>query len=171
MSNQKSRITAAIVVMLFAVVVTAAGFAHRYHTSQAAKSEFAAASPSETPPAKASATSPAKKEVAKIVGTCNTSRGCAALKDACKSLPKHSYKATAADGSLGVCTVPATTAFYLRNSGTGGAAPKPTADVGLAAPVPTSEGTLYCHGTLFCGKLKKICAALGGSYQPGSCNY
>jgi hypothetical protein len=103
-------------------------------------------------------------ENSKVVGTCNTTRGCAALKDACKSLQKHSFKATAADKSLGVCTVH--DSFSLRSA------------VGrvLAAPVTTSEATINCFGTLFCGKVKKICAALGGDYRPiynqsGTCQY
>ena len=130
------------------------------------------ASPSATPPAKESAASPNKKETGKIVGTCNTARGCVALKDACRTLQKHSYKATAADGSLGVCAN--TGVFYLRNSNTPSAAP--TVDVGLTAPKNTSEATVGCFGTLFCGKVKKICAALGGDYQAtyphmGKCHY
>lgn len=176
MNKQKSRVTGVIAVMLFAVVVMTAAFANGYHISQAAGSEFLPASPSATPPAKESAASSGKKEVGKIVGTCNTARGCAALKDACKSLQKHSFKATAADGSLGVCAN--THTFFLRNSNVGPSqqSTKPTPEMGLVAPVPTSDATVSCFGTLFCAKVKKICAALGGDYQTtdpntGTCHY
>lgn len=178
MSKQKSRVTGVIAVMLFAVVIMTAAFADSNHTSQAAEPEFLPASPSATPPDPMIAAWPSKR-FGKIVGTCNTARGCVALKNACKSLRKHSYKATAADGSLGVCANTGT--FFLRNSNTPSAATKqqstkPTADLGLAAPVPTSEATVSCFGTLFCTKVKKICAALGGDYQPtydymGTCHY
>ncbi|MEO8436697.1 MAG: hypothetical protein ABI596_17495 [Pyrinomonadaceae bacterium] len=179
MSKQKGRVTGVIAVMLFTVVAMTAAFADSNHTRQAAEPEFLPASPSATPPRDNLIAAWPSKQIGKIVGTCNTARGCQALKNACKSLPKHSYKATAADGSLGVCAN--TGVFYLRNSNTPNAATKqqstkPTADLGLAAPVTTSEATVSCFGTLFCGKVKKLCAALGGSYQPtydymGTCHY
>ena len=108
-----------------------------------------------------------------IVGICNTARSCEKLKDACESLQDHSFEATAADGSLGMCLTArlATSTFYLRNSNS---PTKPTDDLSLAAPKKTSEAALYCHGTVMCRKVKNICAALGGTYRPvydlsGSC--
>ena len=171
MSTQKSRVTGIVAMMLFAAVAMTAAFANSNHTRDNLQSEFTAALPSPTPPAAA--------EGGKIVGTCNTVKGCKALKDACKSLKKHSFKTTDADGKLGVCIDQSASQpnFYLRNSNPPGQPhKKPSADLGLAAPKNTSEATLYCHGTVMCRKVKNICAALGGNYTPvydlsGSCQY
>ncbi len=114
-----------------------------------------------------------------VVGTCNTTRGCLALKDACGSLKGHTLKSSDAAGSLGTCS--AQPGFFLKNTnsaGSGNPQPptRPTPDLGLAAPKKTSEATLYCHGAVFCRKVKNICAALGGKYRTiydlsGACNY
>ena len=37
-----------------------------------------------------------------VVGSCNTTRGCVALKNVCEALPKHAF-ATNKEGSVGVC--------------------------------------------------------------------
>jgi hypothetical protein len=124
-------------------------------------------------------TPPAKKKANKVVGTCNTSKGCKALKETCKSLRDHTFKATEADGSLGVCINeydPATRTFFLRNSNSPGSPTNPTASGELAAPTKQEKAVLYCHGNVFCRKVKNICAALGGTYTPiydlsGACNY
>ncbi len=168
MKKQTSRIAAVVGLMAFALVALTAASSGSTHARQANGSELNAPVPSPTPPA--------KKAVEKIVATCNTARGCEALKTECKSLKKHTFKATDADGKLGMC-VEQTTAFFLKNSNSPDQPNnKPTADVGLTAPKPTSEATLYCHGTVMCRKVKNICAALGGDYTPvydtsGSCNY
>jgi hypothetical protein len=169
MNKQKS---AGVVAMIIAVVAITGAFAGSNHAREGSRAEANDAFPSATPPA--------KKAADKIVATCNTAKGCEALKDACKSLKKHSFKATEANGSLGVCidqTFNPTSTFYLRNSNPPKQPAKtPAADVGLAAPKNTSEATLYCHGTVICRKVKNICAALGGNYTPiydlsGSCSY
>ena len=110
-----SRVTGVVILMVFAVVAMSGAFAANSHTRQGAPSDFIAASPSATPPA--------RKEADNIVGTCNTAKGCEALKDACKSLKKHSFKETDSDGSLGVCL--GQPDFYLKNTNSGGVAKQP----------------------------------------------
>jgi hypothetical protein len=169
MKKQTSRITGIVALIVFAVVAMTAVFADS-NARPLATPESNAAVPSPTPPA--------KKVDDRVVGTCNTAKGCVALRDACKSLKKHSFKPTKDDGSLGMCVDqnPATATFYLRNSNAPKSPNTPAAPVGLAAPTNTSEATLYCHGAVFCRKVKNICAALGGNYTPiydtsGSCQY
>ena len=100
-----------------------------------------------------------------IVGTCNSGSGCEALKAACNSLPRHTFKEKHADGSLGVCVGPT---FDRTSSGTGDRmssdADNSTTDFGLAAPKKSGDASLRCHGAQMCLKVKRICATQGGKY-------
>lgn len=180
MNKQLNTVTWILVMIVFAMVGLTAVFADGDRARQAVKTEFAAASPSATPPA--------DEKGGRIAATCNTLRGCKALKDTCKSLEKHSFKATAADGSLGVCMDQTRNTsrgdLVLTNTDKTGAGKlypnqphkNPATDVGLAAPKKTIEATIYCSGVSICRKVKNICAVFHGTYTPssghsGSCEY
>lgn len=103
-----------------------------------------------------------------IVGTCNSGTGCDALKAACSSLPKHTFKEKNGDGSLGVCVGQS----FDRMSSDGG---NRTTDFGLAAPKKSGDATFRCHGFQMCSKVKRICATQGGKYtavddRSGACD-
>lgn len=179
-----------MVVMVFALVGMSGVLAANYRPLSAQL--LSAAIPRPTPPAK-SATASAKAETGEIVGTCNTVRGCEALKGACKTLKKHSFKVIEADGSTGVCYDQATATFFLRNSNTPGPATKdPTTGQNEAANKEVTQQqsgtgagagkikfneftikktsdaatpTLQCEGVVLCRKVKDICATLGGTYK------
>jgi hypothetical protein len=54
-----------------------------------------------------------------VVGTCNTAKGCDALKAACSTLTNHTFKAPEGDERVGECidqTGVSTSTFFLRNS-------------------------------------------------------
>jgi hypothetical protein len=162
MKRQHRAIALIVAGFLSAIALTAA-FANSNNASLAGSQLAAIASP----------TPPAKDAAGRIVGTCNTTDTCKAMKEACESLKEHKFKATQKDGSLGTCTEykpRGTFNFKINPEPTSG----PATDTELVAPKKTEHATIYCNGVSMCRKVKNICAVLGGTYtgtsgHSGSC--
>lgn len=138
-------------------------------------------------------------ESRQVVGSCNTTQGCKALKSVCETLPKHDFT-TNKEGSVGVCADATrnsdTAAWFLRNSNTAGNSNEGRDIVGIDVRpgnnqaqgnrqysevvilkrVDVSTPSLNCEGVAMCRKVQSICATLGGTYQrrndvSGSCRH
>lgn len=133
-----------------------------------------------------------------VVGSCNTTQGCKALKNVCETLPKHDF-ATNEAGSVGVCADTTRTsssgAFFLRNTntaddtssqGVGGIDFRPGsnqaqgkrqyAPLTILKRIDRSTPALNCEGAALCQKVQNTCATLGGTYKPrndvsGTCTH
>lgn len=135
-----------------------------------------------------------------VVGSCNTTQGCKALKNVCETLPKHIF-ATNEDASLGVCgdTTRRSSrgAWFLRNSnsagdtsneggnnevinkrpGTSQAQGKRQYDpIRITKEWDVNTPALNCEGAAICRKVQNTCATLGGTYRrindvSGSCRH
>ncbi|MFY9618827.1 MAG: hypothetical protein WAM70_10630 [Pyrinomonadaceae bacterium] len=199
MSKQMSRVTGVVAATLFAVAVML--FA------------VAAGSPAQSQkPAKAQPTpKPNSGEfhswrfetvftTKMVVGSCNTTQGCKALKNVCETLPKHDF-ATNEAGSVGVCAdtsrKSSTGAWFLRNSNSPGdtsnedkntvgidirpgnnqaQGKRRYAPVVILKRIDKSTPSLNCEGAAICRKVQSTCPTLGGTYKrisdvAGSCGH
>lgn len=133
-----------------------------------------------------------------VVGSCNTTQGCKALKNVCETLPKHDFATNETD-SVGVCADTTRNSsppvFFLRNTNAGGDASsqgvggidirpgnnqaqgkRQYAPVAILKRVDKSTPALNCEGAAICLRVKNTCATLGGTYKPrndvsGSCRH
>ena len=144
------RIKLAAISML-AVLVAAVGVNAGYAQSRRGTRRVAPSQPT-APTDRLKAPTPAP--LRKVVGTCNTVKGCAVLKDACLAA-KGTFKSTG--GGSGACF-----------DGSENGRDDPSADVGLATPENVREATLYCFSVALCRKVKNFCAVVGGTYTPTS---
>lgn len=200
MSKQKSRVTGVVALMIFAV---AAGSPARCQNP---------AKPQPTPPVSIKPTESGKEyqnyrfetvfttKVSWVVGSCNTTQGCKALKNVCETLPKHTF-ATNEEESVGVCADTTrgsnTGAWFLRNTNTAGdnsneggnneviqkrpgsnpaQGKRQYAPVAILKRIDMSTPSLNCEGVAMCRKVQSTCATLGGTYKPrndvsGSCRH
>ena len=142
----RSKLATISILAICVIAGVTAGFAQ----SQRGARTSAPSQPTASP---ARLKAPAGTARGKVVGACNTARGCAVLKDACLTLKGHTFKSTGA--SSGACVADSRKAPN-----------NPSADVGLSTPEKVSEATLYCNGVALCTKVKNACKILGGTYTP-----
>ncbi|HEX6187648.1 MAG TPA: hypothetical protein VFZ40_06190 [Pyrinomonadaceae bacterium] len=115
MSTQMNRITGVGAMMLFAVAAGSPARSQGHAKPKPTPVEAIKPNPSEFK----------FKEVRisanHVVGSCNTTQGCKALKSVCETLPKSTF-ATNEAGNVGVCADTTRTssrgAFFLRNTNT-----------------------------------------------------
>ena len=194
MSKQMSRVSGVVAAMLFAV---AAG-------SPARSQGHAKPKPTPVEAIKPNQSEFKFKEVLisanHVVGSCNTTQGCKALKNICEALPKHDF-ATNELGSVGVCADTTrnsnTGVWFLRNVGTSGntsneggnndliqrrpgsnqaQGKRQYAPVAILKRIDMSTPSLNCEGAAICLRVKNTCATVGGTYKPrndvsGSCRH
>lgn len=192
MSTQMNRITGVVAMMLFAVAASSPARSQGHAKPKPTPVEAIKPNPSEFK----------FKEVRisanHVVASCNTTKGCKALKNVCDTLPNHDF-ATDEKESVGVCADTTrrfnTSAFFLRNTntaddtssqGVGGIDFRPGsnqvqgsrqyAPVTILKRIDRSTPALNCEGAALCMKVQSTCATLGGTYKRigdvgGSCKY
>src|SRR5215203_392637 len=134
--ERRSKVVTIGMLAVCIVAVVASGFAQSQRGARAAAPPRPAATP-------AGFKAPARTERGKVVGICNTVKGCMVLKKACLTIKGHTFNSTGPDGSSGTCVDDSQRAPH-----------NPAADVGLTTPQKVVEATLYCNSVALCTKVK-----------------